>query len=556
MSRADAASGMAGRVFYNGGIITMDAALSRVSALGVRGCDICYAGNSLEAAKAAAGPGCELVDLHGRAVVPGLFEGHMHFMQEGRRLEQLDLFGKSKEEILVMVRRKAAETKPGAWIAGLGWNNETWPDKHWPCKEDLDACAPLNPVALTRADTHSVWANSPALAAAGFDRDSPDMPGGEIMRAPCGDLLGILVDTPMQRLWAAMPQLNDAQKRTASLRVQEELFGFGITSVSDAWQMPQDHEFFKSLYAEGALKIRLNGMLSYYALAGENTCAPVRGLYGERLSLAACKLVCDGSLGSRSAWLGSDYADRPGHHGNSRHSDAELYGLMRLARQKGFQVCAHAIGDAAVHQALEAMRGVLEEGSAPEANLPDNSLPRPGLPERNLPDHRWRIEHFQTARPGDLALAMRLGVIPAMQTIHQQADQAMAERRLRPETLAISYPWRGVIDNGGIIVNGSDSPVETANPFKGMHAAITRDACAGRGRIISGLTRLEALKSYTVWPAYAEFAERRKGSLETGKLADFAVLDRDILACPAEDLPHTRVTATVLGGETVYEMPE
>lgn len=535
-------------LFYNGNILTVDAAAPRASVMGVKAGMIVYVGGSRDAAAALLSPGAARVDLRGRTMVPGFADSHQHFIMQGQHLAELDIHLKSKEAILRLVAAKAREALPGEWILGRGWNHEIWPGRQWPCKEDLDAVAPDNPVALTRLDGHSLWANSRALKAAGLDRHSPEYPGGEILRTPDGDLTGILIDTPAFKVRQAVPPQTAAQRRAACLRTQADMFRYGITSVGDAWQTPEDHALLGALYEEGKLRIRIYGMLAS-RFQGVTPCVavdrePVYGLFGDRLALRAYKIVLDGSLGSRSAWLTEDYADRPGHRGNHRYTDGELLNVARSARDKGFQLCIHAIGDAAVLQAV----GALEELRRDAAGV--------WLPHR--------IEHFQTASAETVARALAIGVIPGMQTIHAAADREMAQVRLSPRDLGRSYPWREILDQGGIIANGSDSPMDGVNPFHGFHAAITRApfACQepdnSRARRVGQvrMTREEALKSYTVWAARAELAEDRKGSLAVGKHADCIVLDRDIMACPEDDVKETGVLMTVVAGEAVYGGPD
>ena len=524
------------RLFANGTVYTACATNPRASVLALRADRIVYAGHDRKEAAALLAPGFEETDLEGRAVVPGLMDSHLHLKMQGQRLSELDLHYKSRETVLRMVAEEAARLGPGRWIVGMGWNHELWAEQRWPSRDDLDAVAPRNPVALTRADSHSAWVNSPALEAAGFDRNSPEPRGGEILRKENGDLLGILVDTPMLKLWSVIPPMDDTQTRNAYARAQEELFRSGVTSVGDAWQTLEDHAALRSAYEAGVMKLRVYGMLGSVRHEGgtvfHDGLAPVSGLYGRRLSLRAFKAVLDGSLGSRSAWLSRDYADRPGHRGSGRYGRDELLDLVGPAARKGFQLCLHAIGDAAAGQALD----VLEALGA-----------RPGA--------RHRIEHFQTAGAEELDRAARLGVIAAMQTVHEKADKTMAEHRLDPVLLERSYPWRAVLERGGVIANGSDSPIEDGNPFLGFHAAVTRTPFtpfADRDPQSVRLTRREALNSYTAWTALAEFGEADKGTLEAGKLADFVVLDTDIMRCQEEAIPTTRVLMTVLGGETVY----
>ncbi len=528
----------AGRLFFNGIIHTADDALPLSSALAVKDGRVAYAGNDLSLTASAAGPGAERVNLGGHAVVPGLADSHQHFIMEGLRLAEMDLRHKSREEIQREVAARAKSLRPGQWVLGRGWNHEVWPGRRWPGKEDLDAASPDNPVALTRLDGHSLWVNSAALRAAGLDRGAPDYPGGEILRDPDGELRGILVDTPMFRVRSVIPPFTPDQKREACRKAQAEMFGYGVTSVGDAWQTPADHAFLKRLFESGDLRIRIHGMLASRtqddAPSPGPAISPIAAIFDGRLSLRSFKVVLDGSLGSRSAWLTRDYADRPGHRGSHRYADDELLELLRDAVGKGFQLCVHAIGDAAGLQIVSALETL----------------------RREKPAHwlRHRIEHFQTASVETVKRALALGVIPAMQTLHAAADKAMAESRLPPSLLALSYPWRQILDAGGIIANGSDSPMDGANPFHGFHAAISRTAFTGLPMVEARLrrTREEARMSYTLWAAEAELAGDSKGSLTPGKAADLAVLDRDIMTCPLDEARDTRVLMTVLAGETVF----
>jgi predicted amidohydrolase YtcJ len=529
-------------LFHNGNILTADAARPRASVMGVRAGKIVYIGDAPEEAAARLSTGAAKVDLRGRTVTPGFTDSHQHFILQGRHSAELDIRLKSREDILRLVAAKARELRPGEWILGRGWNHEAWPGRQWPRKEDLDAAAPENPVALTRLDGHSLWASSRALDAAGLDRDSPECPGGEILRTPDGDLTGILIDTPAFKVRQAVPPQTAAQKREACLKAQADMFRHGITSVGDAWQMPEDHALLMDLYGEGKLRIRIYGMLSSRSQGAASRPAvdrePVYGLFGDRLALRAYKIVLDGSLGSRSAWLTEGYADRPGHRGSRRYTDEELLAVARPASGKGFQLCIHAIGDAAVLQALGALEALRREHTGV------------WLPHR--------IEHFQTAPPDAVTRALAIGIIPSMQTIHAVADKEMAQSRLSARDLGRSYPWREILDRGGIIANGSDSPMDGVNPFHGFHAAVTRTPFARQSPSGSRvrMTREEALNSYTLWAARAEMAGDRKGSLAVGKHADCIVLDRDIMACPEEEVKETGVLMTVVAGETVYGGPE
>ncbi|MPM82847.1 hypothetical protein SDC9_129909 [bioreactor metagenome] len=331
--------------------------------------------------------------------------------------------------------------------------------------------------------------------------------------------------------------MTEERKKEALLLAQEELFSYGLTTSMDAGSGVEDIQQMKDLYESGDLKIRLYVMVdsgpdaeAYYEKG------PEVGLYDNRLTMNCIKFYTDGSLGARSAWMLEEYSDRAGHFGNSRHTYDEFYELIKAARDNGFQVATHAIGDAANKQVVDIYEKVLSENP--------------------LEDHRYRIEHFQVATLEDIQRIADLGIIPAMQSVHATSDKNMAEDRVGSERIKGAYAWRKVLNTGNIIVNGSDANVELVNPYHGLYAAVTR---AGRdGEPVGGwypeecMTREEALRSFTIWAAYGQFEDKIKGSLEEGKLADFVVIDRDYMTCPSSDIKDILPLTTVVGGEVVY----
>ncbi len=528
-------------ICYNGRINTLAPGRALATVLASRGSELVYVGSDLPEARRRLSAGAEIIDLEGRPVVPGLIDGHAHLISEGLRLAELDVHNLGKEEILDRVRREAEKLGPGQWIKGYGWNQELWPGRAWPDKKELDGAAPLNPVVLDRMDKHSAWANSLALKLGGLDDSSTDPPGGELVRNQAGGLTGLLVGAAMFPVWSALPNQEPGRRGQALLRAQEEMLSYGITSVMEAGATVDDLELMGEAYQAGAFKMRVRAMLlasrDQDRIYLESGGRKVRGLYGERLSIDGVKIHSDGSLGSRSAWLLDDYSDRPGLRGGHTYSDQELAHIVERARDHDLGLSVHAIGDGAIHQILEVMEAALKRRPA---------------------DHRWRIEHFQVQAPGDLERALKLGLVISLQTVGLMEDMDMAEDRLGPERMKRAYLWRGIIDRGGLIVNGSDGPVESVNPFLGLYAAVTRQNLKGRpagGWLPEQKAgRVEALNSYTVWSAWSEFNENRKGSLTEGRLADYAVLDRDPLSCPEEEIKETRVLMTVLGGEVVYRV--
>lgn len=527
-------------LIFNGHIYTLDPGNPTATVLAAKGQELIYAGRDVRAAEALVSSRARRIDLRGRTVIPGLIEGHGHLLSEGIKLAELDIYQKSKEEALAIIAEEARRHPPGAWIVGHGWNQESWPGQAWPNKEELDRAAPDHPVILDRVDKHSSWANSLALALAGLSPDSPDPIGGEYLKDSSGQLQGILIGQAMWAVKNIIPPLDERGAYQAVMRAQAEMLGYGLTSLMDAGATWLSLGLLKKAAEKDELKLRVRAMLlalqqedeAYLEAGGRK----VRGLYGERLSIDGVKIHADGSLGSRSAWLRQDYSDRPGHRGGPNYDEADLEKIVRRAREHDLGLSVHAIGDAAVGQILEVMARVLG--------------PRPG-------DHRWRIEHFLVVSEEDRDRALALGVQPSIQSVGLMSDLDMAEDRLGPERVKRAYAWREILDRGGRLVNGSDGPVDSVNPFQGMYAAVTRKNLAG---LPPGgwypehkLSRLEALQTYTTWSAWSEFNEGRKGSLTPGRLADLAVLDRDLFTCPEDEIKDIQVLMTIAGGEVVFE---
>ena len=529
-----------GLICFNGNIHTMDENRPSASVLAARNGELVYVGRDLNQARQIVSGNADEIDLQGLTVIPGLIDSHSHIISEGLKLGRLDVAHMAKEQVLEQVRIAAENAAPGEWIRGQGWNQQYWGGETWPTRQELDAAAPYNPVVLDRGDWHSLWANTRALEAAGLNDQTPDPPGGEYLRDQDGRLTGIAVGEAMWAVWNAVPQETEEQLHQALMRGQREAFGYGLTSLVVAGLTLADLELIKKAYQSGDLQIRIRALIwaherqdeMYFDSGG----GLVNGLFDERLAIGGVKLHADGSLGSRSAWLLQDYADRPGHRGSPSRSDEDMLTVMERARDHQMQVAVHAIGDAAVRQTVRTMAKVLR---------------------RRPMDHRWRIEHFQVVMDDDLDTAMELGIIPSLQTIGIMSDLDMAETRLGPEVVKRAYNWRDFFKRGGIIINGSDGPVESVNPFEGLYAAVTRQNLEGRPaggwKPEHRLSRWEALASYTLWPARAAFEEDRKGTLTPGKLADFVVIDRDLMTCPENEIKDIKVLMTFVGGSLMTD---
>ncbi|MCI9473668.1 MAG: amidohydrolase family protein [Flavonifractor sp.] len=532
---------VADSVYRNGNIYTVDEAFSTATALAIKGDRLIYVGDEA-GVEAYIGPNTKVTDLGGKTVIPGLIESHMHINGLGESLLIIDAFWKPKDVILEAVKAEAEKAEPGAWIQGRGWMNTVWENTDYPTKEELDAVAPNNPVYLTRADGHMCWVNSKAFELAGITKDTPDPQGGEYLKTEDGELLGCVTDTAMYPISGLIPGFSIEQKREALLLAQEQLFSYGLTSAMNAGTSVEYlNEVYKPLYENGSLKLRSYLLISLSSLESPEaeylrTTKPEGGFYDNHMDVRSVKLFSDGSLGARSAAMLEDYSDRAGHTGNNRFTDEQMYELVKLAYDNGYQMGSHAIGDAANHQLLDCYEKVMAEN------------PRE--------DPRLRIEHFQILTLDDIQRAIDMGVLPSMQTTHATSDMLMAEDRIGTERIKGAYAWRTIIDKGSIILNGTDAPVELVNPYHSLYAAVTRKSRLGEPpegwHPDQCMTREEALRSYTCWAAFGEFNEDLKGTLEVGKLADFVVLDRDYMTCPEEDIKDIQALLTVSGGEVVY----
>lgn len=533
--------------YINGKVYTVDRDFSVVTAFGLSDGRFVVVGSNENVLKYC-DPDTKIIDLQGKVIIPGLIDSHLHVMGTGALRLELYLVGKKKAEILELVRKACEDANPGEWIVGRGWINDEWTgDTGFPSKEELDAVAPDNPVYLKRGCGHGAWVNSKALELVGITDKTPNPVGGEIMKKPDGSLLGIVTDQAQEPFNKAIPPYTKEQLQKIAMLAQDGFFRAGITSVEDAGSWDTWVAAWEELYKQNKLKVRMYVSLRVVGRPNFEQCLAESkpffengmriGAYDHRLTYRAYKISGDGSLGSHSAWMLEDYSDTPGNKGFGKWTDEQLYEILYPAHKAGFQIWYHGIGDAACHQALDCFERLQKE------------WPRP--------DCRHRIEHSQRIAPEDLPRYKELGVIPTHQTVFLRTDKRVAESRWGKDRLKTAYAWRTLIDMGNIVPNGSDSPVENFNPFMGMHCAVTRTDENGEPEggwfYEERMTREEALRSFTTWAAYAAFEENLKGSIEPGKLADFVMIDRDIMTCPEGDIKDTQVLETVLGGETVYK---
>ncbi len=478
------------------------------------------------------------VDGKGRVMLPGMVDSHLHVMNIGFGALTLDLSDTtSLEEALTRIARFAAENPGRPWILGRGWNQEKWGLGRFPTAAELDAVVSDRPVWLERVDGHAGWANSMAIRQAKLGADTKDPAGGRITRkAGSRDPQGVFVDAAMQLIGTVVPAPRPADRDLAFRKAQAYLLAHGITAVGDMGISLHDWQTYRRAGDLGQLKVRImayaDSLESMELIAGP---APTPWLYDDRLRLNGIKLYLDGALGSRGALLKTPYADEPGQTGLALLSPTQLRNLMSRAALENFQVAIHAIGDQANAEVLNA----IDE-----------------LSESYKGDRRWRIEHAQIVDPADIAKFGQHGIIASMQPLHQTSDRLMAEARLGPDRLAGAYAWRSIAATGSPLAFGSDAPVEPADVFGGLAAAISRTDANGEpfGGWLpqEAVSREAALAAFTSNGAYAGFGEGRFGRLEAGERADFILVDRDPLLASPREMRMIEVLETWINGERVF----
>lgn len=483
----------------------------------------------------------QVYDMQGKTVLPGLIDAHGHVMGLGYRAMQVNLEGtRSVGDALQRVQDWAAANPQADWVIGRGWNQVLWTENRFPTAAELDSISDGRPIYLTRVDGHAAWANSVAMSRAGISRETPDPAGGLIIKDRRGNPTGVLIDGAMDLVDAVIPEADDVQQRMALEKALEELRSLGITSTHDAGVSHAAYLLYKSFADQNLLTTRIYGMISgvgndFDLIAADGL---LKNYLNDFLSVRSVKLYGDGALGSRGAALIHPYHDDPGNSGLLFYGPDSLSRMIEKAVTKGYQVNVHAIGDAANRVALDAFSMVQES----------NPTSR---------DLRHRIEHAQVVALDDFARFRDLNIIASMQPIHATSDMNMAEDRVGSERIKGAYAWRKFLDNGVLLASGSDYPVENANPFHGLYAAVTRRDTLGNP--LDGwypeqkLTRAEALRSFTIDAAYAGHQELTLGSLDAGKWADFIVVDRDFFEAPELELWKTRVLETFVAGKRVYQ---
>ncbi|MEA2174284.1 MAG: hypothetical protein QOD00_1876 [Blastocatellia bacterium] len=542
--RGEAKTGVADVLFINGNIYTVNERQPHAEAVAVKGERIVFVGSNADAKKYQ-GKSTRVVDLQGRTVVPGMTDAHYHILGVGAREVTLNLEGTaSLTDLLDKVRARVARTEPGKWVTGRGWIETFWQPPVFPTRADLDKISPDNPVFLTRADGHGAVANSLALKIAGVTKETPNPFGGEILKdKQSGEPLGMLLDGARELVTKHIPRMTDAEIEAAFLLGVKRSIELGWCEIQNAGSINYDVRMMRKLYGEGKVKLRI-----YNAVYGPGEPAnqlfqdgPTINAYDHRFTVRTIKVVFDGALGSRGAALLEPYADAD-TSGFLTEKVENLRPMLEEALRRGIQVETHAIGDRANRTILDLYEGALKA-------VPPS--------ERKIREPRWRVEHAQILTLQDIPRFAKLGVIPSMQASHAIGDLFFAPSRLGMARLAGAYAWQSLIKSGSIIAGGSDAPVERGEPMIEFYAAVSRKSLkgfTGEGwHPEQALTREQALKMFTIWPAFAAFEEQDKGSLEVGKLADLTVLSNDIMKIPEPDILKTSCVMTIIGGEVVFD---
>lgn len=527
-------------VLRDGNIYTVNERAPHAEAVAVKDQRIVFVGSNDEAKKFHAK---RIIDLKGKTVVPGLTDSHCHIFGIGEREMRLNLEGtNSREDFLAKVKERAGQTERGKWIEGRGWIETFWKPPQFPTREELDKIAPHNPVFLSRADGHACVVNSAALKIAGIDQNTPDPFGGQILKTK-GEPNGMLLDNAQDLVSKNIPQPNEKEREQALLRGIDREIKLGWCEIQNAGSYKQDVDLIRKEYAAGKIKIRMVNAVygpgkdvQWFFKEG-----PTVNAYDHRFTQRTIKVVFDGALGSRGAALLKPYSDAPETSGYLTEKPKDLSPMFEEALRHGIQVETHAIGD-------RTNRTILDLYEAAYKAIPPN--------ERKIREPRWRVEHAQIVDLADIPRFAKLGVIPSMQPSHAISDLFFAPARLGMDRLAGAYAWQSFLKSGAIICGGSDAPVERGEPMIEFYAAVARKSIKGESaegwHPEQAVSREDALKMFTTWPAYAAFEENDKGKIDIGMLADFTVLSADIMKIPAPEIVKTRCEKTIIGGETVF----
>ncbi|MCI0516855.1 MAG: amidohydrolase [Woeseiaceae bacterium] len=541
-------------VLRGGKVATVDPALGNTEAIAITGYQVTAVGSD-ETITAYIGPDTQVIELNGRFVMPGFIEGHGHYLGLGRAKQILDLRNvKNWQQVVSLVSAAVDKAKPGEWIFGRGWHQDKWDSvpedavDGVPRNDSLNEVSPNNPVSLGHASGHAAFFNDAALAAAGIDDDTPDPPGGTIVRTPEGKATGLMRETAQRLLNDAINEYNsrltpeqaEQLDRERVMLAADEALRHGVTSFHDAGANFETIDFFKKLEAEGNLPVRLYVMVRRESNEVMSEALPHYKMVAEGndfLTVRSIKRQIDGALGAHGAWLLEPYVDLPESEGLVLETVEDIEGTAEIAVRHGFQVNTHAIGDRGVREVLDLYERVWKKA---------------GVDGKPL---RWRIEHSQHIDPADVPRFGALGVIAAIQAVHGTSDGPWIPTRLGEErAAATSQPWRDLINTGALLTNGTDVPVEPIDAIASYYSSVSRMMNNGeRFTPEHSMTREEGLAAYTLNNAIAAFEEDVKGTLTPGKYADLVVLSQDLLTVEEEKIPQTTVDITIVGGQVRYQ---
>jgi hypothetical protein len=473
----------------------------------------------------------KIVDANNKFIYPGFNDGHSHFLGYGLSVTKYaNLVGTdSYDEVIERVVDHQIKY-PSFWILGRGWDQNDWDEVSFPTNEELDEIFPDNPVVLTRIDGHAVLINSKALKLAGINENSV-VDGGEV-KMKDGKPTGVLIDNAIDFIDHVIPEFSNEDKMQAFKRAQQDCFDVGLTSVTDAGLEKDVILLIDQMHNNGQLDIRVYAMLSptkenldYFLKRGP--------IHNHKLTVSSVKLYADGALGSRGALLLEPYSDAPHTHGLQLSSQSYFDSICKMVYNAGFQVCTHAIGDSGNRIMLNSYAKFLKGKN----------------------DKRWRIEHAQVVEPSDLRFFSDYSIIPSIQSTHCTSDMYWADERLGSNRIKTAYAYADLLSENGWLINGTDFPVENISPLLTYYAAVSRKDLSGWPESgfqkENALSREDALRSITIWPAKGSFDENEKGSIEIGKVADFVILDKDIMEISESEIPNTVVVATYIDGKMV-----
>ena len=544
-------------IIYGGTIYTVDSTQTTVEAVTTKNNKILFTG-SLAEAETYTNAQTTRIDLKGKTMTPGLIEGHGHFMGLGYTELSLDLMStNSYQDIIDAVAERVKTAKPGEWIIGRGWHQSKWDSmpsdlvKGFQTHHRLSEVSPDNPVYLSHASGHAGFANAKAMKTAGLQSlplegvNAFEIEGGEVIVDQSGRPTGIFNEVAQTFITKHIPESTLETNIQAFNLAIEACHTNGITSFHDAGIGRETIALYNQMKSEDNMDIRMYAMLTGWdeALLNEWYLKGPDVDPDHLFTIRSIKLNCDGALGSRGAWLLEPYSDQPDHFGHETLPMDFVKKTASKGLQKGFQVCAHAIGDRANREILDRYETALTENSMLDT------------------DHRFRIEHAQHLHPDDIPRFAELSVIPAMQAVHMSSDRPWAIDRLGEKRIKEgAYMWQALLQSGVPIINGTDVPVEPINPIASFYASVSRKTLQG---LPEGgyepeqkMTRAQALKSYTLDAAYGAFEEDIKGSISVGKLADFTIFNQDLMTVPEEDILDTSVVMTIFDGKIVYDLNE